>query len=521
MRLKKSKKALIAILLGLAMVACVVFGVLQKKPTTSVAAEEKKATAKQATKTGVTKRGSIDIGTIEQNFELDMSALQRVNTSNGSSSSKRSSGSGSGSGSAGSMGGFDMGGMSFGGGFGGMGAGADLFGQAMNLAGSNTFTKSSDSSSLTVAEVCVSVGQEVHKGDILYVLDEESVNKLKDTLESDVQKAQADLEMLYADQKISKASAQNTYEISVAYGDYKDTEYNETIAELQETVNEAKSTLQQAKETLAEYQTLYDETTAAYEKAVKALESCEWSRDNVNKTADVYSYVYYFQLAQQAQSTVDSLKSKLEQYESRVTSAESTMTRAQKSLNQAQRKLEQGKLEAEETLRLRQLAYETSQETLDITLQYLEIDAEEQENTYAEAKKKWDSFSGYIEGNNICSLYDGTITSVELAVGDSVGTNTLLVTLSSREAVTMTVTVDEADMSGIAVGIKASIDLTAYPDETFEAVVTEISEAQSDRSGNVTYDVTATLQGNVDKLYQSMTGKITFETESISAQSGE
>ena len=518
---KLSRKAVLGTTLAVCAVGIVAGVILFRKPSQEEVTYKETAVARGTMESGVTQRGSIDIGTIEQSFELDMSALQRVNTSSGSSGSKSSSGSkgssgsagfGSGSFDAGSFGG--MGGGASGGAitFGGFSGGMDLFGQASNLAGGNTFTKSSDSSSLTVAEVCVTVGQEVKKGDVLYVREEESVQKLKETLESDVEKAQADLEMLYADQKVSKQSAQNTYEISMAYGSYMKTEYNETISELQENVNDATETLTQAKETLAEYQSLYEETKAAYEKAAEALKNCEWSRDNTDKQNNVYLYVYYFQLAQQAQSTVDQLNSKLEQYQSRIESAENTVERAQKSLNQAKRRLEQGKLEASETLQLRQLAYDTAQETLDITLAYLEIDAEEQEQTYAEAKEKWDSFSGYVDGCNIRSQHDGTITSVELAAGDAVGTNTLLVTMNSREDVTMTVTIDEDDMSGIAVGTKANVVLTAFPEEVFEAVVTEISEAQSDRSGNVTYEVTATLQGDLEKLYQSMTGEITFVT---------
>ena len=242
------------------------------------------------------------------------------------------------------------------------------------------------------------------------------------------------------------------------------------------------------------------------------MTNCEWSRDNTDKVNNVGNYVYYFQLAQQAESTASQLKQKVEQWESRIESAEKTVKRAEKSLNQAKRRLEQGKLEASETLQLRSLAYETAQETYDVTIAYLERDVQEQEETYAQAREKWESFSAYVDGCNVCSLYDGTVTSVELAVGDAVDTNTLLVTINNRTDVTMTVTVDEDDMSGIAVGTRANVTLTAFPDEVFEATVTEISEANSDRSGNVTYEVTATISGNVDQLYQSMTGEITFIT---------
>ena len=470
---------------------------------------KEKTVEKGVMESGVTIRGSVDIGTIEQSFELDMSALQRVSKSSSSSSGSKSSqgsmGSMSGMGGMGIMGGMSAGGSQASGGM-------DPFSQAMNLAGSNSFTKSGDSSSLTVKEVCVSVGQEIKKGDVLYVLEEDTVQQLKETLESDVEKAKADLDMIYADQKTSKQNAQTTYEESIAYGDYMQTEYNETVAELQDTVQEAKDTLAQAKENLAEYQALYEETKTAYDKAAQVLTNCEYSRDNTDKNSSVYLYVYYFQLTQQAESTATQLESKLEQLESRIESAQKNVTRAQKSLNQANRRLEQGKLEANETLQLRQLAYDTAQETYDITIAYLDAEVKEQEKTYAEAKEKWESFAAYIDGYNLCSQYDGTVTSVELAVGDSVDTDSLLVTINTRTNVTMTVTVDEDDMEGIAVGSRANVVLTAFPDEVFEATVTEISEAQSDRSGNVTYEVTATLSGDVNMLYQSMTGEITFVT---------
>ena len=490
------------IALGIFVILGVTFLVSRKFQEQEEVIYKEKTVTKGVMESGVTVRGSVDIGTIEQTFELDMSALQRVSKSSSSSSSSKSQGSGMGS----------MSGMSGMGSMGGTSGGMNPFSQTMNITGGTTYTKSGDSSSLTIKEVCVSVGQEIKKGDVLYVLEEDTVQKLKETLESDVDKAKADLDMVYADQKTSKQTAQNTYEQNLAYGDYMQTEYNETIAELEDAVKEAKSTLNQAKETLAEYQASYEETKTAYDKAAQVLENCEWSRDNTDKNSNVYLYVYYFQLAQQAQSTADQLKQKVEQLESRMESAKKTVSRAEKSLNQANRRLEQGKLDAEETLKLRQLAYDTAQENYDVTIAYLEAEAKEQEETYADAKEKWDSFSAYIDGCNICSLYDGTVTSVELAVGDSVDTNSLLVTINTRNNVTMTVTVDEDDLTGITVGTKANVTLTAFPDDVFEATVTEISEAQSDRSGNVTYEVTATMSGELSQLYQSMTGEITFVT---------
>ena len=93
---------------------------------------------------GVTESGSVDIGTVDQTFDLDMSALQRTDTS-GSSSSGGSSGSTAGSSSG--SGGF--GGMSASGG--GAQGGLDMFGQIFNMGGSSSGSNGDDST-LTVAE---------------------------------------------------------------------------------------------------------------------------------------------------------------------------------------------------------------------------------------------------------------------------------------------------------------------------------------------------------------------------------
>jgi HlyD family secretion protein len=68
-------------------------------------------------------------------------------------------------------------------------------------------------------------------------------------------------------------------------------------------------------------------------------------------------------------------------------------------------------------------------------------------------------------------------------------------------------------MTDIYLGSEATINLTAYPDTVFRAAVSEISDAETDSSGNVTYDVTVTITGDVSGLFQGMTGDITFISE--------
>lgn len=457
---------------------------------------------------GVTESGSVDIGTVDQTFDLDMSALQRTDTS-GSSSSGSSSGGSSGSTAGSSSGSGGFGGMSASGG--GAQGDLDMFGQIFNMGSSSG--SNGDDSTLTVAEVVVFVGQQVSEGDPLYLLEEDSVSDLEDELQSNVEKAKADLEAVEADQTLSKQRAKYTYNSSTAYGSYIDTEYSTTLQELQNTVDSAESTLEQAKSSLEDYRAQLEEVTAAYADAAQVLSNCKYSLNSTDAADDTYGYVYYAQLTEQAQSTADSLEQQKEELEQRVEQAEENVTTAETAYNKAKRELEQGKLTAAETKKLRTLAYNTAQETYDIALGYLRQELSDQQETYNETLEKWNEFSTYIDGNAVCARYNGVITGVELEAGDKISTGTSLVTLYDMDEVTITVTVDEDDMTDISLGSAANIALTAYPEDIFTAKVTAIGDATSDSSGNITYDVTVTLEGDVSGLFQGMTGDVTFVKE--------
>lgn len=451
---------------------------------------------------GVTESGAVDIGTVEQTFDLDMSALQRVETSGSGSNSGNSN---SGGGASGAMGGF--------GASGDRSVSLNMFDQLFSMSGGSSVTNAGEDSDITVSEVCVSVGQLVAEGDVLYILEEESVAELEQQLQSNVDKAKADLDAVYADQELSRVTADYTYQSSVAYGEYAKTEYDATVQELQDAVTESKTSLERAKENLALYQEQLASITASYNDSLQVLANCEYSLSQNDAADDLYGHIHYFELTEEAQSTVDSLERQKEQLEGNVEQARSNVEMAQKAYNTAVRNQETGLLSAKQTLALRELAYDTAQETYDISIAYLEDDASAQETIYQEAKEKWDEFSSHIDGNSVRANYNGVITSVDLAAGDTISTGTVLVTLYDMDEVTMTVTVYEDDMTDISLGSTANISFTAYPDDVFVAQVSDISDASTDSSGNVIYDVTVTIQGDVSGLFQGMTGDITFVTE--------
>lgn len=453
---------------------------------------------------GVTESGTVDIGTVEQTFDLDMSALKRVETGTGTSN-------GIGFGGSSGMGNMNgMGNMAPTMGNGNRTNNLNMFSQM--LGGGSNLIGSGDASSLTIGNVLVSVGQNVKEGDVLFELAEDSVAELEQELQDNVGKAKADLDAVYADQKLSKQTAKSTYESSIAYGDYAQTEYDATIQQLKEEVESNRVTLKRAQATLQEYQNRLADITDSYNDAQKAQSNFQYSLDHTDPS-DAYMYSYYFQYVQETSQTVESLKKQKEQLENNVEQAQGNIETAKNNYAKAQRNQEQGLLSAKQTLALRQLAYDTAQETYDITLAYLEEDALTQEEIYHEACEKWEEFSSYISGNSVLARYNGVITGVELAKGDSITTGSTLVTLYNLDEVTMTVSVYEQDMASVKVGAVANISFTAYPNDLYTATVSEISDASTDSKGNVVYEVTVTINGDTTGLFQGMTGDITFITE--------
>lgn len=458
---------------------------------------------------GVTESGTIEIGTVEQTFDLDMSALQRVTTTNSNSSSGSANSFGSG---MNSMGGSGYGGNS------GTNSGNNtnnMFGQMFNIGSSSNISTTSSNSNLKVENVNVSVGQEISEGDVILSLESEGVEELKTELENNVSKASADLEALIADQKLSTITAEYTLQCAQSYGDYALSEKNSTINSLKQDITDANAALEEAQKSLSRYQEQLAVAQVDYQNAVKTMDNTVWCRDNTDKYDNTYLYTLYFEDAQNAISMVESLKSKIEQLESKIESAKTTVDKCKTNISKAKRAYDTGVLSAEENYELRMLAYNTAQETYDITISYLEDDLTEQQENYDDTLSKWNDFNSHIDGLNILSKYNGVVTSISLEEGDTLNTRSVVVTLYDADDVTVTVTVDESDMTDIELNGKANVNLTAYPNETFEAYVSDISDASTDSSGNTTYDVTVTVKGDLSKLFQGMTAEVTFITKQV------
>lgn len=380
---------------------------------------------------GVTEDSEVSIGTTEQTFDLDISALVDSDSSSSQSSSS------------------DMG-MNMQMGNGGM----------MSFSfGSNSFA--SQAQEMEVEKVHITVGQEIAEGDVLYTLTESSVNEIRSQLEAAVADTLEEYEALQVEQQEDRAQAKQGYDTYTVNGKLASIVYEQSMAELNKAVTDAEKEL-------LEKQNQYNEDL---EDEIEQLQE-----ENENLVAEI--------------------------------------AKATRSWNEACRKLESGKLEAQQTLETDQYYASVASEWYSIQTEGLDNESSQVYRDYTNAVEKLESFDEYISGTDVISEYSGVITEVMLSEGDSMTSGTSLVTLYNQDEVTMDVSISEDDYQSFDMEGKVNISFTAYSDDTYTGVISEVSDAEYDSSsGEIYYTLTVTLQGDTSGLYEGMTGEVTFVTK--------
>lgn len=431
---------------------------------------------------GITEDSTVNIGTVSQTFDLDISALVSSDSSSSSSTSQNDS----------------MGGM----------------GMQMFSFGGDTYT--SQSQEMVIDSVHITVGQEIQAGDVLYTLTEDSVEEIRTQLEEDVEDTLADYQALTVEQQQSYLTAKQGYDTYVTNGSLAELTYNKELQDLQDKVDEAADTLEekqnQVNENLEKLVELQEELTSA-KKDLKDAEAAV-SENHDNRYNDPYYYTVYLNTRDMAQTIVDEIEEDIESLTDENETLLTEIGEATRSWNEACRNLESEKLTAQQTLETDQYYASVSSEWYSIQTTSLDNEKQSAYASYESAVKKLDEFNSYIVGNDVVAEYSGVVTEVPLEEGDGVTRNTSLVTLYDAFDVTMEITVSEDDYKAIDQDGEVNITYTAYPDVVYNGVISEVSDATYDSSsGEVYYTITVTVQGDVSGLYEGMTGDVTCVTK--------
>ena len=431
---------------------------------------------------GITEDSTVNIGTVSQTFDLDISALVSSDSSSSSSTSQNDS----------------MGGM----------------GMQMFSFGGDTYI--SQSQEMVIDSVHITVGQEIQAGDVLYTLTEDSVEEIRTQLEEDVEDTLADYQALTVEQQQSYLTAKQGYDTYVTNGSLAELTYNKELQDLQDKVDEAADTLEekqnQVNENLEKLVELQEELTSA-KKDLKDAEAAV-SENHDNRYNDPYYYTVYLNTRDMAQTIVDEIEEDIESLTDENETLLTEIGEATRSWNEACRNLESEKLTAQQTLETDQYYASVSSEWYSIQTTSLDNEKQSAYASYESAVKKLDEFNSYIVGNDVIAEYSGVVTEVPLEEGDGVTRNTSLVTLYDASDVTMEITVSEDDYKAIDQDGEVNITYTAYPDVVYNGVISEVSDVAYDSSsGEVYYTITVTVQGDVSGLYEGMTGDVTCVTK--------
>ena len=129
------------------------------------------------------------------------------------------------------------------------------------------------------------------------------------------------------------------------------------------------------------------------------------------------------------------------------------------------------------------------------------------------AQLSLESQQDQLDDYTITSPISGTIIDKNYKAGETTESNQVLCTIYDLTYLTMTLSVDELDVSNIAVGQTVSIVADAVSDKTYEGVVTKVSVAGSVSSGVTTYPVTIRID-ETEGLLPGMNVDATITLES-------
>ncbi|WP_219835640.1 efflux RND transporter periplasmic adaptor subunit [Paenibacillus sp. R14(2021)] len=116
------------------------------------------------------------------------------------------------------------------------------------------------------------------------------------------------------------------------------------------------------------------------------------------------------------------------------------------------------------------------------------------------------------EGGSITAPFDGTVSALAAAAGDSLNPSTELMVIANYNKLQMVVGIDELDIAKVKIGQTATISVEALADKSFTGKVTKIADEGTSSNGVASFDVTVALDKGVG-LKSGMSAEASVEIE--------
>ncbi len=392
---------------------------------------------------------------------------------------------------------------------------------------------------LEIEEVYAASGEEVTAGDKILKLTEDSVEEARKELE----RALEDAELAYRTGAIeyeqNLITAEYTRDSAILTGQQAKDVYDETVASLQSAVTRAEEELQDAEDDIAEYESYVndgsyksyfkvDEYQAIYDENLKALTDkmdewgISWSQvtggggsvqigggaganmqsggtSNANILASLYSIL---------EQNLKDLEEAEDKYEDALTNAAFELQTLQLKLSSLQQAVTEAKEDYEIQLAQAKLTYETSlsgaeraESDYNTTVEKAKSDLAALKSTYEDAKENLELFESSVGDGYFYASEDGTILRTMVRAEQTLTSDAVVFVYSNPKELTVTVSVDQSDITKLTVGDSAYVQSSAGSGYT--GVITAIDPVSSSSSRtSVTYSVT--VQINVEDEEDSL-----------------
>jgi HlyD family secretion protein len=299
-----------------------------------------------------------------------------------------------------------------------------------------------------VAEVLVAVGDEVQVGDMLARLDDAEAREAVADAELQVAQAENDLALARAEAELGLAQA----DLDAAQASYD--EARTLASRSSDQLASSRVSLQQAQDALADAQADYHQ---AWDSARDWELNVKWKKDD---------------LEAEREATEDALAQA--QYDLEVSQAGYNLEVA--GISQADVQSAWAQV----------LDSRVALETEHLQLEQLEL-------SLSQAQLALDSSRRALEDTKLVAPMGGTVTLLELTVGEQVGAGTAVVELDDLTTFVVDVNLDETDVAEVSVGQKALVTLDAFSDVELAGEVADIAPVADVQSGVVLYPVTVEL----------------------------
>ena len=406
-----------------------------------------------------------------------------------------------------------------------------------------TFDVENLTAELEIEEVYAVSGEEVTAGDKILKLTEDSVEEARKELE----RALEDAELAYRTGAIEYEqdliTAEYTRDSAILTGQQAKEVYDETVASLQSAVTRAEEELQDAEDDIAEYESYVndgsyksyfrvDEYQAIYDENLKALTDkmdewgISWSQvtgsgggstqlsvdvsgnnaqpqsggtSNASILASLYSIL---------EQNLKDLEEAEDKYEDALTNAAFELQTLQLKLSSLQQAVTEAKEDYEIQLAQAKLTYETSlsgaeraESDYNTTVEKAKSDLAALKSTYEDAKENLELFESSVGDGYFYASEDGTILRTMVRAEQALTSDAVVFVYSNPKELTVTVSVDQSDITKLTVGDSAYVQSSAGSGYT--GVITAIDPVSSSSSRtSVTYSVT--VQINVEDEEDSL-----------------